>query len=469
MLDQSFSLKNFLNIFYSENRKGTLNSYLFSKEYLAKHKEIKELLALKSHYEKELFESTLDNLNDEKFELLETHLTNVSDVVNLKSFQFHLTQFDKDGKTIYTFNKDAASFYASKQLQINISRTFKVKQSNRYEIVKQLKALLDNNFPKYLIRTDIKSFYESIPQERLLQKIDENQLLNFKSKKLIKSLIWHYEDIKDKDLYKPGHGVARGIGISAYLTELYMRDVDLHLSQMEDVIYYARYVDDIVIVFVPPSEVKLKNYLAELKTVVEDYGLDVKDGSDGGENKTFELNFFASVLKYNFDFLGYKFVIENSIFKELRMSDNKLAKYNNRLSKTISEYNIYSKYNERIARKLMFKRLRFLTGNFHLINSKKNIKAGIYYSNILLSDNNSTSLKDITILNNLIKKHVSKICPHSELSVNVDKLKKSIIRKFNFGDGFYGKMTIHGGLATTKRTFSSFTKTDFIEITSCWR
>src|SRR4051812_22463216 len=120
MLDQSFSLKNFLSIFYSENRKGTLNSYLFSKEYLAKHKEIKELLALKTIYEKEIFEEALDNLNEEKFELLESHLTNLSDIINLKSFQFHLSQFDKDGKTIYTFNKDAASFYASKQLQINI-------------------------------------------------------------------------------------------------------------------------------------------------------------------------------------------------------------------------------------------------------------------------------------------------------------------------------------------------------------
>ena len=469
MLDQSFSLKNFLNIFYSENRKGSLNGYLFSKEYLAKHKEIKELLALKSLHKKEEFEELLESLNEEKFQLLETHLTNVSETTNLKSFQFQLSNFEKDGKTIYTFNRDAASFYASKQLQTNIAKTFKVKQSNRYEIVKQLKALLSNDFPKYLIRTDIKSFYESIPQSRLLKKIDENQLLSFKSKKLIKSLIWHYEDVKDKALYKPGEGVARGVGISAYLTELYMRDLDLYLNQMEDVVYYARYVDDIVIVFVPPSKVKLKNYLIEIKKTVQEYGLDIKDGSDGGDNKTFQLNFFDPITKYDFDFLGYKFVIQNSVFKELRMSDNKLAKYDNRLSKIVAEYNVYSKYNEQSARKLMFKRFRFLTGNFHLINSKKNIKAGIYYSNILLNDNDSTSLKDITILDNLIKKYVSKICPHSELSIDVKKLKASIIRKFSFSDGFYGKKMTVSGTDVNKRTFYSFTKTDFIEITSCWR
>jgi len=198
MLDQSFSLNNFLNTFFNENRKGTLNNHLFSREYLAKHKEIKDFLTLKPTISKDSFEEKIKELNDEKFELLEQHLSNVSSHVNSKSFQFKLTIFKKAGKYIYTFNKDAASFFASKQLQLNIAKTFKVKQSNRYEMVKQLKAILGNDFPKFLIRTDIKGFYESIPQDKLLKKIDENQLLNYRSKKLIKSLIWHYEAVKDK-------------------------------------------------------------------------------------------------------------------------------------------------------------------------------------------------------------------------------------------------------------------------------
>ena len=63
-----------------------------------------------------------------------------------------------------------------------------------------------------------------------------------------------------KDLKIRGHkmdiistfpGVPRGIGISAYLSELFMRNVDNQIQELDDLIYYARYVDDIIAIFVP--------------------------------------------------------------------------------------------------------------------------------------------------------------------------------------------------------------------------
>jgi hypothetical protein len=61
-----------------------------------------------------------------------------------------------------------------KQLQYNVFRTFKVKQANRYQIVKQVKVLLQDKFPKFIIRTDIRSFYENVPQYELLKLIENN-------------------------------------------------------------------------------------------------------------------------------------------------------------------------------------------------------------------------------------------------------------------------------------------------------
>ena len=80
-------------------------------------------------------------------------------------------------------------FYAIKQLQYNIRKTFKVKQADRYSILKQIKLLLSDNFPKYIIRTDIKSFYESIPQVGLLEKIEQNTLLNYSQRNLLQKLL----------------------------------------------------------------------------------------------------------------------------------------------------------------------------------------------------------------------------------------------------------------------------------------
>ena len=46
---------------------------------------------------------------------------------------------------------------------------------------------------------------------------------------------------------KKGLGVPRGIGISSLLSEIYMRDLDDCIKKRPEVIFYARYVDDIFI------------------------------------------------------------------------------------------------------------------------------------------------------------------------------------------------------------------------------
>ena len=96
-----------------------------------------------------------------------------------------------------------------KQLQYNVRKTFQVKQSNRFEIVKQLRGIFEDGFSKYVVRIDVKSFYESISQKALFMKIEENQLLNFQSKKLLRQLIFSYENIEDGTIYKKDYGVPR--------------------------------------------------------------------------------------------------------------------------------------------------------------------------------------------------------------------------------------------------------------------
>jgi hypothetical protein len=254
MLDQSFSADNFYKRFHIENRKGTFDRDILSEDYLRIHEKVKHLFTYRKSIPKESFTSQLNELNDEKDEALRKHLQEISELCNLKSFVFKLTNFEKEGKTIYTIKKDAPSFFAMKQLQFNIFKTFKVKQSDRYEIVKQLRILLEDGFSKYIIRVDVQSFYESIPQDALMKKVEENQLLNFQSKKLLKTLIYTYEKDKDTTLFKKEHGIPRRVGVSAYLSELYMRDIDNEIKSISDLVYFARYVDDIILVFIPRSK-----------------------------------------------------------------------------------------------------------------------------------------------------------------------------------------------------------------------
>jgi hypothetical protein len=144
------------------------------------------------------------------------------------------------GKRVYTAGESATAYFALKKIQHNIRRLYKVQQSNRYQIVCQLRELLRDRLPKYVFRLDFSGFYESIPRKHLLSFISDDPLLTLSSKRLIKRILWEYGELSGDE-----RGLPRGIGISAYLAELFMRHFDDRIRSFPGVVYYARYVDDI--------------------------------------------------------------------------------------------------------------------------------------------------------------------------------------------------------------------------------
>jgi len=146
MLDQSFSIENFNTIFEIENRKGTFNKKFFSEKYYeAAQMLIDKRIEIKDYPIKDKEDLGYKNLFDEKNSLIKEKekillddLRHYSEIVSSNSFSFKITQFkidptDSDEKIKYSVTKnDAASFFAMKQLQHNINRSFKLKQNNRY-------------------------------------------------------------------------------------------------------------------------------------------------------------------------------------------------------------------------------------------------------------------------------------------------------------------------------------------------
>ena len=86
-------------------------------------------------------------------------------------------------------------------------------------------------------------------------------------------------------------------------------------------------------------------------------------------------------------FLGYEIQVRQKLDTKIELSQVKITRYIDRIESSIKSYNIDSKFNEKIARRILFDRLKFLTGNYHLNHNKKNIKAGILYSNEMLQLN----------------------------------------------------------------------------------
>ncbi|MEZ4801719.1 MAG: antiviral reverse transcriptase Drt3a [Gelidibacter sp.] len=444
MLDQSFSSKSFQEIFDKENRKGINVEKRYKEDFADSIAKVGELKNIRKRIQQEtdfdvkkLLYTEKKKLKKERDALVSGVLDTIADEINLHIINLELG--GTYGGQSYVFENNVHNFFISKKIQDNINKTYDVKQSSRYAILSEFLNLLEDNFPKYVIRTDIKSFYESIPQKKLLDKINNDYLLSIKTKKFISQIFTSYNNLTGQANPETAKGVPRGVGISAYLSELFMRSIDNKIRELDDLVYYARYVDDIIAVFVPKSKnidsMQLIDYKDKLTDLITSEGLvlNVKKTNDynlleGLQFIRFEdtsRNFKPKIINY----LGYEIgSVKNGKFFRLstRLSENKINKYFNKIKLSFQHFEKKNKHNRKDAFKLLSARINYLTSNTKLRNNKDKVFVGIYYSNPFL--NSDVSLEKL----------------QTRLKWSIDRAgftnnEKQIMLKYSFIDGFKKK------------------------------
>lgn len=425
MLDQSFSLETFKEIFDRENRKGTNVEKLFKNDFSESLEQLKliqdKTFEIRSETDKEAKKILLNDrkeLKKEREALLESIIANSATDLHKKINDLTLSNGPVVGKQTYVIENTLENFFMSKKVQSNINRTYKVKQGNRYSILSHLANLLQDEVPKYVVRLDIKSFYESIPQKELLNKINDDYLLNALSKKFINKVFKEFNIHTGQTNDTNPKGIPRGVGISPYLSEIFMRSIDNEIRQLADVVYYERYVDDIIVIFVPkrkdiPAN-QLTTYKNELVRTIQNYGLHVntqKTKSFKLLNSLAEISFRTDTYTDNtllskvetsdksFDFLGYKFgsvknvktvsqtgKTKTSYSLVISLSENKINRYKEKVKQAFEEFHRKKVKNGKKALVLLESRVEFLTSNTKLRNNKSQVLIGVYYSNPFIND-----------------------------------------------------------------------------------
>lgn len=474
MLDQSFSYENFRIILDVENRKGRYledekffktddifqDSRLITDKIIDINKVINEeyerlkKISSKTSEDFEKYDELLslkEKLKEEREELRLGILSSLSEKTNSDDYRIQITKGQiKFNSQLYVAEDKPEHYFVLKQLQRNIYKTFKVKQADRKNIISQLKILFDDGFPKVIIRTDIKSFYESIPHKQLLSKIEENSLLSYPSKRIIKDILNQYWKILIADGVKKVTdervGIPRGIGISAYLSELYMRDFDRKISTYDDVTYFSRYVDDIIIIITPKirnENISTSKYKNEIKSILfKTLSLNLNIDKTFSIDLRKEKKERKSSIKYNLTYLGYQFIIGYEKKNETKdgkkkewieklplkilMSENKLVRYNNKIITAFESFAFEKiKYagRENSINRLLLLRIKFLTNNFQLFRRKKNVFVGIYFSNEFLNTN-----EDLKKLDKILRDEIQKIDTPNNAKL-VEKLKKLSFEK----------------------------------------
>jgi hypothetical protein len=482
MLDQSFSYENFRILLDVENRKGRYleDKVFFDSDIFKKSREISDLIIDKNkeireeskkiksiHKVKDRDYAILDRLNSEKEELkttreklLEEVLLEIAGKTDVEDYELKIKKGQiKWDKQLYEIEHNPENYFVTKQLQRNIYKTFKVKQANRKVIIDQLQLLLNDGFPKIIIRTDIKKFYESIPHKDLLSKIEQNSLLSFPSKKIIRRVLNQYWNILIADGIKlPTEeriGIPRGIGFSAYLSELYLRGFDNRIKSLEDVTYYSRYVDDIILIITPKHRNEsrsLLSYKNEIRNILfTTTKLDINKSKTKSIDLTTENKERKKSITYDLTFLGYKFKMSYSKKTEKKcdktitfyskdklqvfMSEDKLKRFKNKIDTSFTDYDtLIVKYStqKNSTERMLLKRIIFLTNNHKLKSRKSNVFIGVYFSNEFLT----MPYSDLIYLDTYLKEKVSNL-PNSTNNNLINKLKE-----LSFENGFKEKKIV---------------------------
>lgn len=425
---------------------------------------------LTSEFSKEGLESAFRRVDNGHYEFARNHHHRrlyIGDIANkIRSGTFGFSHIKK--KTIRNFYAYRTSKLGDelvlRRLTAIVCQGYRIKQADRTAIVKQVVSLIEEGVPKYILRLDIATFYETIDRKKIVEKIREDRRISNYSLTLL-------EKFFDRLTTVLPHGLPRGMGLSAALSELYLADLDKKIRQAPGVYYFARYVDDIIIF--------LNSHPAELQNNIEKW---LPTGMTLNKNKCLSFHVGcrctnlcihqpnpcpcsgkkcvckpAKDKDHELDYVGYRINFSDIITdgrsrqtNTIGISEKKIKRIKSRIIWAILAYRGDHNFD------LLYQRIRFLTENHTLkaAMSKGNLKTGIRYNYHLITD--KVDLKNLDVfLRNILSS--SKTAFGLKLHPLLDPAQRAALQKLSFVSGFSANRS--------RRLSSTLVKT----IRRCWK
>lgn len=363
----------------------------------------------------ELYNEKGDSQYTDFNEIIKRIYTNICS----SNFNFNIKPTYLYEKPLYLSN-DIETKIVLRYLDKLIKRVYKVKQANRDRIIKQLISILHSTNEFYIIKLDISSFYESIDTIKLIQRLRDDGIISFQN-------VFYIESVIKKT---SGNGLPRGISFSASLSELYLRDLDKYLKSNCKVSYFARYVDDIIIISTEDITKEVNTYIQNKLNL----------NLNSTKSKLIQINNKEDKID-DFNFLGYNFQVKFKVRERkddtrnvtITIDQSKIDKIKHRIVKAslifLKNRNFESYYD----------RLRLIFSNYQLDSNENGIlMTGIYYNYKYITDN--SSLNKINQFKNYLLTSNSRLSKRIKLHINPSQKEKLL--KLNICSGFYSKMNV---------------------------
>lgn len=388
-MDQSFSPKNLRVIWDLEARRGRERLYLYPELRRAYDTAREARRRARAHRKgtipyigpRKKSPENVERRKRKKAEKLlsqsiSTTSANLIESVENDTFSWDLQFGHLVGKKrqTYTISNTPEAFFADKHLQRVISSITWGHPPGRQSIVGGLIKTLDNNLPKIVVRVDVDSFYESVHHGRLRELLSATAM-SPSCQRLIDKMLQEMTILTGKE-----EGLPAGIGVSAKLAELYIAQADRALRDAPGTLYFARYVDDIVLVRgqEKPGIISASDVISDIEGELSPLLLRLN------ASKTQSVELVNNSLK-KFQFLGYEIEYRGKQGMVVRLTKDRYATIRKRIDRTFAAWDKANPSNHG-RRSLLLDRLRLLTGNTRLSHNKRNAMVGIFFSNPHLTD-----------------------------------------------------------------------------------
>ena len=362
-----------------------------------------------------------------------------------------LSSFFLKGKLVFKID-NAARELAIRKACHNLERIVRPQGKGRSQIVSCLNLLLREGVPYRVYRLDISNFYESFKHDDVISKVNGLTRLSPQSKIIISNVLKDHKSIG-------GHGVPRGLSVSALLSNLMMRDFDATLVNANEVYFFSRYVDDIIIItsgrenegqFIDLVQNHLPDglILNDKKTQISQIKNQVKPSD-------------PQIERLKFEYLGYSYVAldpkkgkshsthERSLIIDI--AESKIKKIKTRIAKSFLDFSKTNDWD------LLVDRVKFLTQNFAVYNMKAGGKklAGIFHSYPQVTVGAKGLLELDSFLRHATLSKTGRVFSRSSKLLSAQR--KKTLLSYSFVGGH------------TKKTFTHFSAVRISLIQKCWQ
>lgn len=448
MKPEFYSIETFQRIMSLEESRGRLKDYCYSLDTQVLSLEIKELrheLQKQPKDQREELQQQLEDLTQQYEEKKRTEITVAYNQVVHGKYHVMLREVEAKGKEAYAVG-DMPSMLISKFIALEIRNQYQLRPANRDEVVEELRVLLDNPMPKILIRADIHHFYECIDQQRLLERIEEDDYLTVTSVRYLRKFFYEYNQLTNNQEHK---GIPRGLSFSPALAEIYLRDFDRKVKSINGLYFYKRYVDDIVLL-VNPQKISIDDCWDAIQEVAESLSLTLHEDDE----KIVKIHLPTNDGEpFSFNYLGYQFKYYDG-HTELLLTEEKVKRYCNtidcvlRAYAKVANHRTKNEHGKKHTDGLMqfMHRIDALTGNGNLDSRRNFVKTGLFYSNRLLTDLSQLEMLDRYMSDAL--NDPERFSPPQNLfnygegnnhDDNVNRIKEKILTKYSFRTGFHDR------------------------------